>query len=381
MLSEKKIGILGGGQLGRMLIEAALPLNLDISVLDASISYPAGAISSHFTEGDFNNYEDVVRFGSNLDVITIEIESVNVKALKTLEAMGKKVYPQPRVLDIINDKGVQKQFYLDNGLQTAPFSFFNSKQEILDALNSGKLTFPFVNKIRVGGYDGKGVSVINSTDDLPLIFDAPSIVESKVHIQKEMAISVTRSESGEIAVFPMVEMEFHPTANLVELLFCPSNISKELQQEAEKMCIEIAAKLEIVGLLAIEMFLDEENNIIINEMAPRPHNSAHHTIEACVTSQFDQLWRAILGLKLGETTLSSPAVMINLLGEDNHSGKVFYQGLEEAYNLNGVYPHLYGKSITKPKRKMGHITIINQDLDKAISIAKNIKNTVKVISK
>ncbi len=381
MSLDKKIGVLGGGQLGRMLIEAALPLNLDISVLDSSIDYPAGSISTRFTEGDFNDKDDVIKFGSNLDVITIEIESVNVEGLRVLEAQGKKVYPQPRVLDIINDKGIQKQFYMDHKIPTAPVTFYNDRNEVLAALEKGNLTYPFVNKVRVGGYDGKGVSVINNENDLGLIFDAPSIVEQKVAIEKELAITIARSSTGEISVFPVVEMEFHPTANLVEFLFCPTTFSDEVLGIAKSLAIEIVEKLEIVGLLSVEMFLDENGNVIVNEMAPRPHNSAHYTIEGCVTSQFEQHLRAILGLKLGPTDLISPSVMINLLGEEGYSGKVFYEGLTEALAMPGVDPHLYGKSITKPKRKMGHVTITNKDLKEAFDIARKLTKTIKVISK
>jgi 5-(carboxyamino)imidazole ribonucleotide synthase len=379
MLS-KKIGILGGGQLGRMLLEAAMPMNLDISVLDAGLDYPSAPICPKFVKGDFTNYDDVLRFASDLDVITIEIESVNVEALETIESQGKQVFPQPRVLKIINDKGLQKQFYLEHGIPTAPVSFFEDKASVINALASGDLKYPFVNKIRKGGYDGRGVSVIRSEEDLKLLFDAPNIVEEMVAIDKEIAVIVARNEKGEVTTFPMVEMEFHPTANLVEFLFAPSDLGSTVENQAKALAIKIAEKLNIVGILAIEMFYDANGNIIVNEMAPRPHNSGHFSIEGCKTSQFMQLLRILLGLNLGSTELVAPSVMINLLGEEGHSGMARYQGIQEALANDGVYIHLYGKPITKPNRKMGHITVTNQEMNQAKKLARSLKSSIKVIA-
>jgi 5-(carboxyamino)imidazole ribonucleotide synthase len=377
MLS-KKIGILGGGQLGRMMLEAAMPLNLDISILDAAYDYPSAPICPKFVIGDFTNYKDVIKFGSDLDVVTIEIESVNVEALEMLESMGKTIYPQPSVLKIINDKGLQKQFYLDNNIPTAPVRFYQNKAEILSDLQNGTINFPFVNKLRKGGYDGRGVSIVKSEDDLKLLFDAPTIIEEKVKIEKEIAVMVARTAAGKMITYPIAEMEFHPTANLVEFLFAPSDLSKEVENQASSLALKIAEKLNIVGILAIEMFIDISGNVIVNEMAPRPHNSMHFTIEGCATSQFMQLLRILLGLELGNSELIQPSVMINLLGEEGYSGLAHYEGVQSALETDGVHIHLYGKPITKPNRKMGHVTIVNQDLEKAKKIAKELKETIKV---
>jgi 5-(carboxyamino)imidazole ribonucleotide synthase len=374
----KKIGILGGGQLGRMMLEASMPLNLDISVLDAAYDYPSAPICSKFILGDFTNYEDVIKFGSELDVISIEIESVNVEALEVLEAKGKTIYPQPSVLKIINDKGLQKQFYLDNNIPTAPVRFYNDKSEILSEIENGTLNYPFVNKLRKGGYDGRGVSIVKSKDDLNLLFNAPTIIEERIKIDKEIAVMVARTREGKMVTYPIVEMEFHPTANLVEFLFAPSDLSKQIENQATALALKIAEKLDIVGILAIEMFIDISGNVIVNEMAPRAHNSMHFTIEGCRTSQFMQLLRILLGLELGNTKLLQPSVMINLLGEEGYSGLAKYEGIQSALETDGVHIHLYGKPITKPKRKMGHITIVNQDLEKAKDMAKELKEIIKV---
>ncbi len=380
-MESKKIGVLGGGQLGRMLVEASIPLALEINILDESIEFPAAGICSHFYMGDFANYDDVVQFGMAMDIITVEIESVNTDALKTLQQQGKAVFPQPEILELINDKGVQKLFYQEHGFPTSSFVLFANKQEILDGLQNGQLHYPFVQKLRKGGYDGRGVSVINSASDIGLLFDAPSVVEDKVAIKKEMAVMAARSQNGEVKVYPMVEMEFHPTANLVEYLFCPADLGVEIEAKAQSIAIDLVNQLGIVGLLAVELFLDNDNQVLVNEMAPRPHNSGHHTIEACDTSQFEQLLRAILNLPLGSTELIRPAVMINLLGEDGYSGKAYYKGLEDAIAIPGVYPHIYGKKVTKPKRKMGHITVLNKELSVAKEIATSLRKSVKVITK
>jgi 5-(carboxyamino)imidazole ribonucleotide synthase len=379
-MQGKKIGVLGGGQLGRMLVEAGIPLSLDINILDESIEFPAAGICSRFYQGNFSDYDDVLQFGMAMDIITVEIESVNTDALKTLQQHGKAVYPQAEVLELINDKGLQKLFYQKHDLPTSKFKLYENKAEVLAAIDRGALSLPFVQKIRKGGYDGRGVSVINEVTDFSLLFDAPSVVEEKVAIAKEMAVIVARSVKGEVKAYPMVEMDFHPTANLVESLFCPSTLGPEIEQEAQNIAIALAEKLGIVGLLAVELFLDNTNQILINEMAPRPHNSGHHTIEACDTSQFEQLLRAILDLPLGSTSLLRPAVMINLLGEEGYSGKAHYQGLAEALAIPGVYPHIYNKKITKPNRKMGHLTVMHQDLKTARETAASLQKQIKVIT-
>lgn len=379
-MNQIRIGILGGGQLGRMLVEASIPLALDISILDESLEFPAAGICTRFFEGDFANYDDVLNFGLAMDVITVEIESVNIDALKQLQAQGKKVYPQPQVLEIINDKGVQKSFYKEHGFPTADFELMEDKASVIEAVTSGRWSIPFVQKLRVGGYDGRGVNVIRSEADLEILFDAPCVVEKLVPIQKELAVMTGRKNNGEIKSFPMVEMSFHPTANLVEYLFCPANVEPAMELQARELTEQIANALGITGLLAVEFFLDNEGRLIVNEMAPRPHNSGHHTIEANYTSQFEQHLRILLDLPLGDTDLIMPAVMINLLGEEGFSGKAAYQGLAEALSESGVYPHLYNKKITKPKRKMGHITVTKSTLEEARKCAKMLLENVKVIS-
>ncbi len=374
------IGILGGGQLGRMLLQEASRLDLYLKVMDISRDYPAGSICPEFVEGDFTKFEDVVKFGEQCDILTIEIESVNIDALKHLQSVGKKIFPQPEVIEIIADKGLQKLFYSKNGIPTSDFSLMEADE--LNNLKSSKSTFkPFVQKVRVGGYDGRGVQLIKNQDDATDIWLQPSVIEELVDIEKEISIVVCRDQNGEVAVFTSVEMSFHPTANLVEFLFSPSSLTNEQEEETGLIAKRIAERLGIVGLLAVEMFLDKSGRILVNEVAPRPHNSGHHTIEACITSQFEQHLRAISGLPLGDTELILPAVMINLLGELGHSGPVFYEGLSNILKLKGVYPHIYGKKETRYMRKMGHVTVINKNLEVAKQIAHQVQKGLKVISK
>lgn len=377
---SQKIGIIGGGQLGKMLCQAGSKLGLDISVMDKDLTFPSAQICRNFVSGDINNYDDVLQFGLDKDVITIEIENINVSALEDLEKMGKLVYPKPSSLRIIRDKGLQKEFYLESGFPSSTFSLHKSKSETLQAVSDGNLAIPFVQKLRSDGYDGKGVHIVRSEIDLDQLMDGTTLIEEIVDIDKEIAVIVARNPSGDLRTFPVVEMHFHPTANLVEYLFCPSTISSELEVKADKIAKKIAVKLDIVGLLAVEMFVTKNGDLLVNEVAPRPHNSGHHTIEACVTSQYEMHLRAILGLPLGDTSLFRPAVMVNLLGEKGFSGPVNYEGIEDCLEIEGVYPHLYGKKETKPFRKMGHVTILDETLEKAIEKAKFVQNTLKVIS-
>lgn len=374
-----KIGVLGGGQLGRMLVQAASPLDLDIYIMDKSADYPAPDIWPYFFEGDFTEYNHVLEFGRTVDVITIEIESVNIEALHQLEREGKLVIPQASKLALIADKGIQKQFYADQELPTAPFILCDSS-EIEGLVQEGKIAYPFVQKLRKGGYDGRGVQLVKSDADLSQLLPGASLIEEMVAIQKELAVIVARSTDGNMSHFPVAEMAFHPTANLVEFLFAPSRISEEKQQEAIEIARRCAETLDIHGLLAVEMFEDSEGNILINEIAPRPHNSGHHSIEACITSQYEQLCRILAGFPQGNTDLIQPAVMINLLGEAGYSGKVKYEGLGDVLGMSGVYPHLYGKQTTKPYRKMGHVTILDKNLDTAIEKARLVQSRLKVIS-
>lgn len=372
-----KVGILGGGQLGRMLVQEASRLDIDVVSLDKSNDFPVPDIWPHFQSGDFTQYNDVLNFGGTCDIITIEIESVNVDALKTLQSMGKKVFPQPEVLEIIADKGLQKQFYNKHGIPTANFELL-SKDDI-KIYNQRKFK-PFVQKLRKGGYDGKGVQIIRTEADLSNIWAEPSVAEELVELEKEISVIVCRDEMGNIVSYPVVEMEFHPTANLVEFLFSPSSIVDDINEQAQTIAKKIADKLGIVGLLAVEMFVDKNNRVLVNEIAPRPHNSGHHTIEACYTSQFEQHLRSICGLPLGSTNQILPAVMINLLGEEGYSGIAKYEGLEEALKIEGVYPHIYGKKETRPMRKMGHVTIIDKTLGGAVEKAKAVKKLIKVVA-
>lgn len=369
------MGILGGGQLGRMFIQVATNYDVRVSVLDPSPDAPCSKLAHDFTVGDFADYDTVYRFGQTVDVLTIEIEHVNVDALEALEKEGKTVYPSSRVLRIVKDKGLQKQFYQDNEIPTAPFKLIENASAL------SEVKFPIVQKLRTGGYDGKGVVVLRKQDDLLEAFNAPSILEEVIDFEKEISVIIARNASGQIKSFPLVEMEFNPEANLVEFLFSPASVQYSVAQQACALAHRLVEKMDFVGLLAVEMFLDKEGNILVNEIAPRPHNSGHHTIEACVTSQYEQFMRAILNLPLGDTSLVRPAVMINLLGEKGYSGAVHYEDLEEAMKWPGVYVHLYGKSETKPFRKMGHVTVSCVDLEEAKRTARKVMETVKVVTK
>lgn len=377
---NKKLGILGGGQLGKMLCEAAIPLHLDIHILDKSRNFPAGICCPNFVEGDFTIFEDVIQFGSQMDIVTIEIESVNVEALKVLKRQGIKVVPDPDVLELIKDKGLQKQFYADHGFPSSAFLLFKNKTAILEAYNNGDINIPFVQKARKDGYDGRGVLVVNHIKDLDQLMDVPSVIEEKVSIKKELALIVARNARGEIKAFPSVEMVFDPKANLVQRLICPAQISKDIELRAKRIAINLIESFGLEGLLAVELFLDDENNMLVNEVAPRPHNSGHHTIEANYISQFEQHLRTLYDLPLGNTDLIFPGVMINILGEPGFQGKAKFMGLDDVLKMKGVYLHIYGKSITKPFRKMGHITIINEQLNEAIRISEIIQQNFKVIA-
>ena len=371
-----KLGILGGGQLGRMLIQEAVNFNIYIAVLDPSVNAPCADLANNFVVGNFNDYQTVLDFGKTLDVLTIEIEHVNIEALEELERLGKKVFPTPKALRTIQDKGLQKQFYRANNIPTAPFHLIENAEDALLFKEKG----PFMQKLRKGGYDGKGVTPLRTEAEFKAAFNAPSVLEEFVPFVKELAVIVARNERGEIATFPLVEMEFNPEANLVEFIFSPANVNIEIEKNAKKIAIEIANKLEHVGLLAIELFLTEDGNLLVNEIAPRPHNSGHHTIEACFVSQYGMHLRAILNMPLGSTGLRTPAVMINLLGEKGFEGKARYENIEEVLHTEGAYIHLYGKEDTKPFRKMGHITVCNTNIEEAKDIARKFLKEVRIVS-
>ena len=375
-IQQINIGILGGGQLGRMLIQNAINLNLNISVLDPDKNAPCKHLVKKFTLGNLNDFDTVYDFGKDKDLITIEIENVNVEALKVLEKEGKKVYPQSHIIEMIQDKGLQKMFYQRNNIPSPDFFLVDNKKQISKYANY----FPFFQKLRKGGYDGKGVVKLVNPHHIDKAFDEPSVLERLVDFDKELSVIVARSESGEIKCFPVVECEFNTEANLVEFLFSPANIKKSVEKEALKLAADIAEKLKIVGLLAVELFLTKDGKVLVNEIAPRTHNSGHHTIEGNITSQFEQQWRAILNLPLGDTSIVKAGVMVNLLGDFGYEGTAIYQGLEDVLKFSGVYVHLYGKTITKPFRKMGHATIVDSDVLKAKQKAKMVKNTLKIIA-
>ena len=377
---NKIIGICGGGQLGRMLCEAASAWDWKTAVLDQSPDDPAARLAHKFVQGDFTKYEDVFNFGKQVDVLTIEIEKVNLEALIELEKMGKIVHPSPRGLAIIKDKALQKQFFIDQGLPTVPQELFDSKADVLKAIESGFLQIPFVQKLRTDGYDGRGVAIIRTEEDLNLLLDGLCLVEPLVEIEAEVAVIAARNVNGEIKTFPPVAMAFHPEANLVEYLYCPSGLGPALELEATQIAQAAIEALDICGLLAVEMFLTADGDWLINEVAPRPHNSGHHTIECCNVSQFQQHLLAICNLPLIDPQLQLPGVMINLLGEEGFEGPVKYMGVEQALRLGSVYVHLYGKKITKPFRKMGHITVANRSVSQAIRTANFLKEHIKVIS-
>lgn len=367
------MGVLGGGQLGRMLIQAGIDLNIQFSVLDPDPQAPCHQLAE-FTTGKLTDYDVVMQFGSTCDLITIEIENVNTQALIDLVQMGKKVYPQPHLIQLIQDKRTQKKFFIDNEIPTARFILTESKEDVKKNLHF----IPCVHKLGKEGYDGRGVQVLRRVEDLDKAFDAPGLLEEWIDFEKEIAVIVARNEKGDIHTYPPVEMVFHPEKNLVEYLFAPAQIADATVLEADAIAKSVVRKLKLVGLLAVEMFVTKAGKILVNEVAPRPHNSGHHTIEANVTSQYEQHLRAILGLPLGSTRSLIPSAMVNLLGEEGYTGKAKYQGLEQLLSMEGVHIHLYGKKMTKPFRKMGHVTIVDQDMESLKKKVKFVKEHFKI---
>ena len=370
--------ILGGGQLGKMLIEAASDWNIRCHVLDPDPDCSCSRLAWQFTCGSFKDYDAVMAFCADAHYITIEIEHVNTDALRDLKAQGKQVFPDPDMLDIIKDKGKQKSFYAEHGIPTSPFTLYDDADAIRQAVASGTRTLPFVQKSCTAGYDGKGVQVVRTQDDLDKLLPGASLAEELIPFEKELAVIVARSTNGDTKAFPAVEMEFHPTANLVEFLLSPAHINSELEQKAQQLAVRTIEAMNLYGVLAVEMFLTADGDILVNEVAPRPHNSGHHTIEANITSQYQQLLRSIFGLPLGSTALTTTSMMVNLLGEDGYTGEAIYEGLPECLAIEGVYVHLYGKKITKPFRKMGHVTIVDSDAAKAREKANFVKDNLKI---
>jgi 5-(carboxyamino)imidazole ribonucleotide synthase len=371
-----KIGVLGGGQLGRMLQQKALDFGLDLAFIDPDSNAPCKEISSRFFKGDFKDYDTVYSFGKGRDIVTIEIEHVNVKALEKLQEEGVKVFPQPNIIKTIQDKGLQKIFYKENNIPTSEFYLIQGKEDILNF----KDEFPLMQKMRKGGYDGQGVTPIRSEIDLEKAFETPSVLEKMIDFEKELSVIVARNENGDVKTFPCVECEFNPEANLVEFLFSPANITKEIEDKAQKIAKKVIEKLGMIGVLAVELFLTREGDVLVNEVAPRPHNSGHQTIEGNYESQYGQLLRCLLNLPLGDTKIKRPSVMVNLLGEKGYIGDVVYDGLEKVLCQPGVYVHFYGKAQTKPFRKMGHATIVSETLESAKLIAKKVKEDLRIIA-
>lgn len=371
-LISKRLGILGGGQLGKMLAIAAADWHLPLYVLDKSKDFPAGSYVPHFIEGDFNNYDDVMAFGQMVDVLTIEIEHVNTKALLDLQKQGKEIHPKPESLQIIQDKGLQKQFYTDHQFPTTAYKLYDDENAILNAVKSGQLSMPFVQKARTGGYDGRGVQIVHSEADLELLLQTASLVEDMAPISKELAVIAARSPKGEVKTFDTVEMHFDPNTNLVDAVLFPSAIDEKLNSQAQEMAARLIEAYDICGLLAVEFFLTNDEELLINEVAPRPHNSGHHSIEACITSQFQQHIRACLNLPLGATDLIGAGGMFNITGTDNAFGTPDYQPLSLSLDQVNLHVHIYGKKDVKPARKMGHATIIADTAKDAIHISQQL---------
>lgn len=379
--SNFKLGILGGGQLGKMLLTETRKMDIYTCVMDSSTEAPCRIACNEFVQGNLMDYEAVYNFGKKVDVLTIEIENVNVEALKQLEKEGIKVHPSSKTLATIQNKAKQKLFYVDHNIPTAPFSRFAYKDEVITAIEHQVLDFPFVWKSAQFGYDGNGVKIVRSLSDLDDLPNVECITEEMIPFKNELAVIVARNAKGEVKAYPVVEMEFHPEANQVEYVICPARIEHKVAQKAESIALKVSQAFEHVGLLAVEMFQTQKDNILVNEVAPRPHNSGHHTIESSFTSQFEQHIRAILNLPLGHTDSKVGGIMVNLVGAEGYSGDVVYENIEDIMRMDGVSPHIYGKKQTRPFRKMGHVTIVNEDINEARKIAGQVKSKIKVISK
>lgn len=379
--SEFTLGILGGGQLGKMMLYETRKFDIHTKVMDASAEAPCKIACNEFFIGDLLDFDAVYNFGKKVDVLTIEIENVNVEALEKLENEGIKVYPPTAALRIIQNKAKQKLFYIDHGIPTADFSRFAYASEIKESIEHGSLEFPFVWKSAQFGYDGQGVKIIRSIEDLEGLPHGECITEEMIPFKNELAVIVARNVRGEVVTFPVVEMEFHPEANQVEYVICPARIDEKVAEKAREIALKVSNNIKHVGLLAVEMFQTKEDEILVNEVAPRPHNSGHYSIEASYTNQFEQHIRAILDLPLGNTDSKVAGIMVNLVGAEGHTGNVVYENMEAILKLDGVTPHIYGKKQTRPFRKMGHVTIVNEDIEEARRIAQQVKETIKVISK
>ena len=372
----KRIGILGGGQLGRMLLQAAANYPVEIFVMENDDHCPAAHLCHHFTKGDISNFDDVYNFGKGLDALTIEIEAVNVEALEKLEAEGVSIYPKPAALKIIKNKILQKQFYKEHEIPTSEFIITQNKTDLNQHINF----LPAAHKLAMGGYDGRGVELLKTKDDFERGFDAPAVLEKLVSIKKEIAVIIAVADNGENALYPSVDMVFDNRLNVLEYQVSPADIADKVLWKVEAIALKVVKDLKSPGIFAVELFVDFDDNVFVNETAPRVHNSGHHTIEANFSSQFDMLWRVMLGYPLGSTEHILPAAIVNLLGEPGFTGEAIYEGLNEILEIENVFVHIYGKKETKPGRKMGHITILSKEKQELIHQANRIKQTVKVIS-
>ncbi len=379
--SDFKLGILGGGQLGKMLLAETQKFDIYTCVLDAAKDAPCADICNEFYQGSLLDYDTIYKFGKKVDTLTVEIENVNVDALEKLEKEGVNVYPSSRTLRIIQNKATQKLFYKDHKIPTAPFSRFEYTHEISTAIKNETLAFPFVWKKAQFGYDGTGVKVVKSYNDLENLPNVECVIEELVDFKNELAVIIARNVRGDLKTYPVVEMEFHTEANQVEYVICPARISEEIAEKAEMIALKTSKAFKHVGILAVELFLTHKDEILVNEVAPRTHNSGHYSIEASYTNQFEQHLRAILNLPLGNTASKVSGVMVNLVGEEGFTGEVVYENIETILKIEGVTPHVYGKKITKPFRKMGHVTIAHKNVNMARQIAEKVKNTIRVISK
>lgn len=372
----KKAGILGGGQLGRMLLQAAANYPVETFVLENDPNCPAAHLCHHFQLGDIRNFEDVYAFGKGLDALTIEIENVNIDALEALQAEGVAIFPRPSTLRIINNKVKQKEFYITNELPTSPFILTRNREDL--AAHASFL--PAVHKSAEGGYDGKGVKILQSAADLSEGFDEPAVLEKKVNIKQEIALIIAVGSDGEIRLYTPVDMVFNQRLNLLSHQLSPAELPEKVFWKLEAIAMKLVKALKSPGIFAVEFFVDEQENVLVNETAPRVHNSGHHSIEACYSSQFDMLWRIILGYPLGNTENILPAAIVNLVGEGDCSGPAIYAGLEDVLKMDNVFVHIYGKVETRPGRKMGHVTILSNERQDLLHKANQIKHTLKVIS-
>ncbi len=378
--SNFKLGILGGGQLGKMMLYETRKWDIYTKVMDAAADAPCKIACNEFVQGSLMDYDAVYQFGQDVDVLTIEIENVNLDALEKLEHGGKKVFPPTKTLRTIQNKATQKLFYTDHEIPTAPFTRFAYTSEIEDSIHNGGLQLPFVWKSAQFGYDGQGVKVVRKIEDLQGLPNVECIAEHMIDFKNELAVIVARNTKGEVATYPVVEMEFHPEANQVEYVICPARIDPKVAEKAKEIALKVSEHMNQIGLLAVEMFQTQDDQILVNEVAPRPHNSGHYSIEASYTNQFEQHIRAILGLPLGKTDSKVAGVMVNLVGAEGHTGDVVYENMEQILGLDGVTPHIYGKRQTRPFRKMGHVTIVDEDMARAREVAQKVKETIKVIS-